>query len=50
MYLKSEGFSLDQHEIVTNFPRRILSDQDQNLTLKELNLFPKETIFVQTKG
>ena len=50
LYLSSQGFSLDSHEIVTNFPRRMLSDLDQEATLKELKLFPQETIFVQSRG
>jgi len=48
-YVKSEGFSLDKHEIVTNFPRRILTDMDTKQTLKELGLFPKEMVIVQQK-
>ena len=48
-FVKSEGYALDQHEIVTNFPRRILTDLDTSQTLKELGLFPKETVFVQQK-
>jgi hypothetical protein len=45
----SEGFPLESHEIVTNFPRRVLSDLDKNQSLKDLGLFPRETIFVQLK-
>ena len=48
-YVASEGYSLDKHEIVTNFPRRILTDLDTTQTLKDLGLFPKETVFVQQK-
>ena len=48
-YVKSEGFGLDKHEIVTNFPRRILTDVDTKQTLKELGLFPKEMVIVQQK-
>jgi hypothetical protein len=46
----SRGFELKTHEIVTNFPRRILTDVDESKTLKELNLFPRETVFVQQKA
>ena len=45
----SEGFPVESHEIVTNFPRRILTDLDTSQTLKDLGLFPKETVFVQQK-
>ena len=48
-FVSSEGFSLENHEIVTNFPRRILTDLDTSQTLKDLGLFPKETVFVQQK-
>jgi len=48
-YVRSGGFDLDKHEIVTNFPRRILTDVDTKQTLKELGLFPKEMVIVQQK-
>ena len=48
-YVKLEGFDLDKHKIVTNFPRRILTDLDTKQTLKELGLFPKEMVIVQKK-
>jgi len=48
-FISWKGFSLSDHEVVTNFPKRVLSQLDQNLTLKEHNLFPRETIFVQLK-
>ena len=46
-YVKSEGFDLDKYKIVTNFPRRILTDLDTKQTLKEMGLFPKEMVIVQ---
>jgi len=48
-YVTSRGFALDSHEIVTNFPRRILTDMDETKTLKDLGLFPQETVFVQKR-
>merc|ERR1711971_1418731 len=48
-YVRSGGFGLDKHEIVTNFPRRILTDVDTKQTLKEPGLFPKEMVIVQQK-
>jgi len=48
-FVKSEGFTLDEHEIVTNYPRRILTNLDTKQTLKELGLFPKEMVIVQQK-
>ena len=48
LYVQSKGFPLETHEIVTNFPRRILTQEDQNKSLKELQI-TRETIFVQLK-
>jgi len=48
-YVRSQGYPLDSHEIVTNFPRRILTDLDSTQTLKQLGLFPQETVFVQKR-
>ena len=49
-FVVSEGYPLERYEIVTNFPRRILTDLDETKTLKELNLFPQETVFVQQRS
>ena len=38
-FVKSEGYDMDKHKIVTNFPRRILTDLDTKQTLKEMGLF-----------
>ncbi len=48
LYIASHGFPLDRYEIVTNFPRRILTGADNDAkNLKELGLFPQEAVFVQ---
>ena len=49
-YVESKGFPLDAYEIVTNFPRRILTDLDDNNSLQDLQLFPRETVFVQQRS
>uniref|UniRef100_A0A224Z518 UBX domain-containing protein n=1 Tax=Rhipicephalus zambeziensis TaxID=60191 RepID=A0A224Z518_9ACAR len=49
-YASSNGFSEETHELVTNFPRRNLSDLDHSLTLRDLGLFPKETLFIQLRN
>ena len=46
-YVKSEGFDMEKHKIVTNFPRRILTDLDTKQTLKDMGLSPKEMVIVQ---
>ncbi|XP_055883206.1 UBX domain-containing protein 7-like [Biomphalaria glabrata] len=43
----AKGFSADKFELVTNFPRRKLSQMDGETTLKEIGLYPQETVFVQ---
>ena len=48
-FVKSEGFDMDKYKIVTNFPRRILSDFDTKQTLKEMGLFPRKMVIVQKK-
>ncbi|KAH9494546.1 UBX domain-containing protein 7 [Bulinus truncatus] len=44
---ESKGYSAEKFELVTNFPRRKLSQMDANMTLKEAGLHPQETVFVQ---
>jgi len=41
-YSKEKGF-----EVLTNYPKRKLNDLNQEMTLKEAQLFPQETLFVQ---
>jgi len=48
-YVISRGYPLESYEIVTNFPRRILTDLDETKTLKDLGLHPQETVFVQKR-
>ncbi|XP_059153816.1 UBX domain-containing protein 7-like [Physella acuta] len=43
----AKGFPSDKYELVTNFPRRKLSQMDSTTTLKDAGLFPQETVFVQ---
>ena len=48
-FLLSQGFSQNHYEVVTNFPRRQIDCLDQELSLKEASLFPRETVFVHLK-
>jgi len=48
-YVEFKGFSLVNHEVVTNFPRVVVSELDREKTLKELELCPRQTVFVQIK-
>ncbi|CAL1545729.1 unnamed protein product [Lymnaea stagnalis] len=43
----TKGYPPDKYELVTNYPRRKLSQMDAGTTLKDAGLYPQETIFVQ---
>ena len=49
LFISSKGYSTDQYEVVTNFPRRQIDSLDKNLSLREASLFPRETVFVHLK-
>jgi len=48
-FIEHKGFSPENHEVVTNFPRRQLNTLITTQTLKDAGLFPRETVFVQIK-
>ena len=48
-FLPSQGFNQKHYEVVTNFPRRQIDCLDQELSLKDASLFPRETVFVHLK-
>jgi len=48
-FIEFKGFSPENHEVVTNFPRRQLNTLDSTQTLKDAGIFPRETVFVQIK-
>lgn len=48
-YVQEEGYSSEKYELLTNYPRRKLSELDMNLTLKDAGLFPQDTVFVQER-
>jgi hypothetical protein len=49
LFVGSKGFAPADYEVVTNFPRRVLSDLDLDQSLREAGLCPQETVFVQLK-
>lgn len=49
MFVSSKGFNTEEHRVVTNFPRRQITEDLSNKTLKECNLCPQETLFVEEK-
>lgn len=46
-FMESKGFPIHDYEFVTNFPRRIISHLNPKMTLREADLFPQETLFIQ---
>ncbi|XP_063866115.1 UBX domain-containing protein 7-like isoform X2 [Scylla paramamosain] len=48
-YVSSKGYSSEQYELVTNFPRREISQMDFNITLEDAGLFPQEAVFIQAR-
>ena len=45
----TKGYDPQQFELVTNYPRRLISDGDPSTTLAGAGLNPQEAIFVQEK-
>lgn len=50
LFVETFGYSQKNYELVTNFPRKNLSDLELTKTLKDVGLYPRETIFVQLKN
>ncbi|XP_054712872.1 LOW QUALITY PROTEIN: UBX domain-containing protein 7-like [Uloborus diversus] len=50
IFINELGYDNEKYELVTNFPRRNLCQLDQSKTLKEVDLFPREMVFVQLKS
>ncbi|PNF28041.1 hypothetical protein B7P43_G12538 [Cryptotermes secundus] len=48
-YVASKGFRRKDYEMVINFPRRVLSDMDGTIAVKDLGLHRQETVFVQLR-
>ncbi|KAK7503345.1 hypothetical protein BaRGS_00005266 [Batillaria attramentaria] len=49
LYCSGKGFGQDGYELVVNFPRRTISSLDPMTTVKDAELHPQETIFVQAR-
>jgi len=48
-YIGERGYPSQLYEVLTNFPRRIITKLDLDKTLKDVELCPRETVFVQLK-
>jgi hypothetical protein len=49
LFVACQGFGPDKYELVTNFPRRVLSSMELTSSLRDCGLHPQETVFVQLK-
>ncbi|KAG8197423.1 hypothetical protein JTE90_014908 [Oedothorax gibbosus] len=49
LYIGEIGYDPEKYELVTNYPRRNLCQLDLWKSLKEVDLFPREMIFIQLK-
>lgn len=49
LFIQEEGYDPTSYEVVTNFPRKLLSSLDCHQSLKQLGLHSRETVFVQQK-
>uniref|UniRef100_T2M3U7 FAS-associated factor 1 n=1 Tax=Hydra vulgaris TaxID=6087 RepID=T2M3U7_HYDVU len=47
MYLSSKGFNNNSHRFVTNFPKRMFTNECVDRTFEEMKLVPRESIFVE---
>ncbi|XP_028404725.1 FAS-associated factor 1-like [Dendronephthya gigantea] len=47
IFVQSKGYLEDQYTVVTNFPRKQLSNMDPRQSLQSLGLYPQETLFVE---
>lgn len=47
-FLRKQGLDTSEHEVVTHFPRRSVSEINQSINFKNAGLYPRETLFVHT--
>jgi len=48
-YLTIEGFPAEEYKVLSSWPRRDLTALDPSMTLKELKLYPQETLMLEEK-
>ncbi|KAG8230573.1 hypothetical protein J437_LFUL004486 [Ladona fulva] len=48
-YLVVQGYHQDDYKVLTSWPRRDLTEMDQESTLQELNLYPQETVILEER-
>ncbi|RWS00645.1 UBX domain-containing protein 7-like protein, partial [Dinothrombium tinctorium] len=50
LYVSSNGYDMNEYDLITNFPKRNLKELSSSETLSAVGLFPRETVFVQHKS
>lgn len=45
-FLELQGLNFAEHEVVTHFPRRSISQLQRSMSFRDAGLFPRETVFV----
>ncbi|KAL4236818.1 pre-rRNA processing and 40S ribosomal subunit assembly [Mactra antiquata] len=48
-YITSNGFHLTEYKLLTTYPRRDLSNEDEHQNLEELRLCPQETLILEER-
>ncbi|XP_021377246.1 FAS-associated factor 1-like [Mizuhopecten yessoensis] len=48
-FITSQGFHTEEFKILTTFPRRDVSQLDEEKTLEELKMFPQETLILEER-
>uniref|UniRef100_A0A182IMQ1 Uncharacterized protein n=1 Tax=Anopheles atroparvus TaxID=41427 RepID=A0A182IMQ1_ANOAO len=48
-YITAEGYLTDEFKVISSWPRRDLTTLEQDSTLKELKLFPQETLILEER-
>jgi hypothetical protein len=49
VFVGSKGYLDDEYVLVTSFPKRVLNDMNQSLTLADVKLSAREQIHVQER-
>lgn len=50
LYVKDHGYDTSNYDLITNFPKKILSTCNETITLEEAGIHSRDTLYVQTKN
>jgi len=45
-FVEEQGVKINEHDIVTHFPKRSVLEMDRSSSLRQCGLYPRETLFV----